>query len=139
MLSSINAKGFNMDNSIFEASHIVVFSHFTFEYKITHFDDKRISAHNNENCCKQHMDCVLCSKSSSHIIPYNLLDLLLTVTCSKSCPSSDDLATTSLSAIHCMRSSISRFRAYSFSVSSRRPRLSSERSFKPAYSLSTWA
>ncbi len=62
----------------------------------------------------------------------------LTVTCSKSCPNSWDPATTSLSAIHCSMSSISRFNMYSLSTSSSLPLLSFARSFKLAYNLSTW-
>lgn len=61
----------------------------------------------------------------------------LTLTCSKSCPNSWLPATTSLSAIHCSRSSTSRFSMYSFKVSSNLLRLSLVRSFRPAYSLST--
>ena len=61
----------------------------------------------------------------------------ITVTCSKSWPSSWDPATTSRSAIHCSRSSISRFSLYSLRTSPSFSRLSSARSFRLAYSLST--
>ena len=61
----------------------------------------------------------------------------LTETCSKSCPSSCELATTSLSAIHCMRSSISWLSLYSLRTSSNFARLSWAKSLRPAYSLST--
>lgn len=63
---------------------------------------------------------------------------ILTWTCSRSCPSSCEPATTSLSAIHCSMSSTSRLSSKSLVVSSRRDLLSSARSFRPAYSLSIW-
>ena len=62
-----------------------------------------------------------------------------TVTCSKSCPNSCEPATTSRSAIHCSRSSMSLFSIYSFSTSSSFSRRSPARSFRLAYSLSTCA
>lgn len=62
-----------------------------------------------------------------------------TVTCSKSCPSSCDPATTSRSAIHCSISSMSRLSRYSFRTSSSLFRRSPVKSLRMTYSLSTCA
>ena len=63
----------------------------------------------------------------------------LTSTCARSWPMSCEPATTSLSAIQSSKSSISLFSWCNLRVSSNFPLLSSARSLRPAYSLSTWA